>query len=253
MDELRFQSACSHVLHMQQKGTLIGTLSEKTTHAVLKHYLEPNEACHEIRIGSFFADVKNEQGIFEIQTRQFYKLRDKLSFFLEEYPVTVVYPIAHHNYLRWIDPDTGCIHPPRRSPKTGTIYQVFPELYQIKMFINHPNFRLKLLLMDISEYRYLDGYGPAKKKRATRCDRIPSALIAEEDFFTQTDYLKFLPDTLPASFTSKDYHLATKLPASAASTALGILYEKEIITRIGKQGNAFLYKKAVLTNSSQTM
>ena len=243
MDTLRFQTACDHVLHLQQKGTLIGTLSEKTIHAILKYYLEPDASCHEIRVGSFFADIKNEQGIFEIQTKQFYRLRDKLAFFLEEYPVTVVYPIVHHNYLHWIEPKTGQIHPPRRSPKTGTIYHVLSELYQIKPFLNHPNFRLKLILLDVSEYRYLDGYGSDRKKRATRCDRIPSALVAEEDFITQADYFKFLPEHLPASFTSQDYHLAAKLPAKAASIALNVLYEKQVIIRTGKHGNAFLYKR----------
>ena len=99
MDIVRFQTACDHVLHLQPKGTLIGTLSEKTIHAILKYYLEPNASCHEIRVGSFFADIKNEQGIFEIQTRQFYKLQGKLAVFLEQYPVTVVYPIVRHNYL----------------------------------------------------------------------------------------------------------------------------------------------------------
>lgn len=249
MDTLRFQTACDHVLQLQQKDTFIGTLSEKTTHAILKYYIEPNASFHEIRIGSFFADVKNEQGIFEIQTKQFYRLRNKLPFFLEEYPVTVVYPIVHHNYLHWIEPETGQIYPPRRSPKIGTIYHVLPELYQIKPFLNHPNFRLKLILLDVSEYRYLDGYGSDRKKRATRCDRIPSALLAEEDFFTQKDYIKFLPNNLPATFTSHDYHLATKLPAKAASTALNILYEKQVIIRIGKRGNAFLYEKVLEPSS----
>ena len=249
MDTLRFQTACDHVLQLQQKGTLIGTLSEKTTHAILKYYIEPDASCHEIRVGSFFADVKNEQGIFEIQTKQFYRLYDKLTFFLKEYPVTVVYPIVHYNYLRWIEPETGCIHPPRRSPKIGTIYHVLPELYQIKSFLNHPNFRLKLILLDVSEYRYLDGYGPDRKKRATRCDRIPSALLAEEDFFTQADYVKFLPNNLPAPFTSRDYHIATKLPSKAASTALNVLHEKQVIIRNGKRGNAFLYEKALEPSS----
>ena len=246
MDIVRFQTACDYVLHLQQKGTLIGTLSEKTPHAVLKYYLESDVSYHEIRVGSFFSDIKNEQGIFEIQTKQFHRLRDKLSLFLEQYPVTVVYPIVRHNYLHWIEPETGCIHPPRRSPKIGTIYHVLPELYQIKSFLNHPNFRLKLILFDVSEYRYLDGYGPNRKKRATRCDRIPSALFAEEDFYTQEDYVKFLPNNLPTPFTSRDYHLATKLPLKTASTALHVLHEKQIIIRTGKHGNAFLYEKASL-------
>ena len=253
MNTLRFQTACDHVLQLQQKGTLIGTLSEKTIHAVLKYYLEPNVSYHEIRVGSFFADVKNEQGIFEIQTRQFHRLRDKLALFLEEYPVTVVYPIVHHNYLRWIEPETGQIHPPRCSPKIGTIYHVLPELYQIKLFLNHPNFRLKLILLDVSEYRYLDGYGSDRKKRATRCDKIPSAILAEEDFYTQTDFVKFLPNSLPTPFTSRDYHLATKLPAKVASTALHVLHEKQIIARTGKCGNAFLYKRTILSHSTDTI
>ena len=59
MDTLRFQTACDHVLQLQQKNTLIGTLSEKTIHAVLKYYLEPDVSYHEIRVGSFFADIKN--------------------------------------------------------------------------------------------------------------------------------------------------------------------------------------------------
>lgn len=249
MDTLRFQTACDHVLQLQQKGTLIGTLSEKTIHAVLKYYIEPDVSCHEIRVGSFFADIKNEHGIFEIQTRQFYRLRDKLAFFLNEYPVTIVYPIVYHNYLHWIEPKTGYIHPPRRSPKTGTIYHVLPELYQIKTFLNHPNFHLKLTLMDVSDYRYLDGYGPDRKKRATRCDRIPSSLLVEEDFCTPMDFMKFLPITLPESFTSQDYHLATKLPTKAASTALNVLHEKQVIIRTGKRGNAFLYEKALEPSS----
>ena len=54
MDILRFQTACDHVLQLQQKGTLIGTLSEKTTHAILTYYIEPDASCHEIRVGSFY-------------------------------------------------------------------------------------------------------------------------------------------------------------------------------------------------------
>ena len=35
----------------------IGTLSEKTVHAVLKNYIEPDRDCHEVALDGFFADT----------------------------------------------------------------------------------------------------------------------------------------------------------------------------------------------------
>lgn len=64
-----------------------------------------------------FADIYNEHGIIEIQTRQLNKLRDKLSVFLNEYQVRVVYPMPYEKYLSWIEPETGDITSRRKSPK----------------------------------------------------------------------------------------------------------------------------------------
>lgn len=60
-------------------------MSEKTLHAVLKNYYEPDENKHEVAIDGYYADIFNDSGIIEIQTRQLNKLRDKLAVFLEEY------------------------------------------------------------------------------------------------------------------------------------------------------------------------
>ncbi len=62
----------------------IGTLREKTIHSVLKYYYAPNPAYHEIRIGTYVADICVDGEIFEIQTRNFNTMRDKLSFFSSE-------------------------------------------------------------------------------------------------------------------------------------------------------------------------
>ncbi len=71
----------------------IGTLSEKTVHAVMKNYYAPDTDMHEIPIENFVADIFTGQEIIEIQTRAFYKMRRKLDAFLPLYPVTIVYPI----------------------------------------------------------------------------------------------------------------------------------------------------------------
>ena len=69
----------------------IGTLSEKTVHAVMKNYYAPDTDMHEIPIENFVADIYNGQEIIEIQTRAFNKMRRKLDAFLPLYPVTIGY------------------------------------------------------------------------------------------------------------------------------------------------------------------
>ena len=235
----------SRNLVLQRQGLAlggIGTLGEKTIHSTLKQYLSRDLAHQEIKIGSYYADVCIDGHIYEIQTRQFNKLRSKLAFFLADHPVTVVYPITNCNYLRWVAPDTGEITPPKKSPRHGTLFQVFTELYRIRTFLAHPNFSLKLILMDTEEYRMLDGYGRDKKKRATKCDKFPLKLVAEYDIETPKDYMMLLPAELPDTFTAKEFARLANIPPGLSQTTLLLLSELAIVTRTGKQGNAYIYE-----------
>ena len=138
MDIEYFDLSRNLILQRQELGSGgIGTLGEKTVHSTLKQYLSRDLSCQEIKIGSYYADVCVEDHIFEIQTRQFNKLRAKLDFFLTEHPVTVVYPITNYNYLRWVTPNTGEITAPKKSTRHGNPLQVFAELYRIRRNFHH--------------------------------------------------------------------------------------------------------------------
>ena len=76
-DSERFEAACRAAAARERTGG-IGTLAEKTLHAVLKRYIEPDERFHEVQVGSFVADVFRDERIFEIQTGSFTPLRPKL-------------------------------------------------------------------------------------------------------------------------------------------------------------------------------
>ena len=89
MNELLFNEACKSILNnaIERDGVIgdssqIGTLKEKTVHAVVKNYIEPDPSFHEIKVESFYADIVNEKGIIEIQTSNFNQLRKKLSIVL---------------------------------------------------------------------------------------------------------------------------------------------------------------------------
>lgn len=238
-----FSEACYKMIGALQGQNGIGTLQEKTIHSVLKYYYAPDSAYHEIKIGSYVADICIDGDIYEVQTRNFNTMRNKLNYFLQNHNVTIIYPVAHTKWISWLDMDTGELTPKRKSPKTGTFYQIIPELYKIKMFVNNPRLHFIISLIDVEETRYLNGWSHDKKKGSSRMDGIPVEIYDEVRIDTFADYRIFLPDTLPEQFTSKDLGKVAKIPQNKASTLLNILLETKVIHRIGKSGKSYLYQK----------
>lgn len=245
MGQELFNKVCDEIIGQRQGLLGIGTLSEKTVHSVLKSYYDSNTNNHEIKIEGYVADICNGHEIIEIQTRSFDKLRKKLSVFLDLYPVTIVFPIPYIKWIRWINPQTGEITRPRKSPKKGSPHIIFPELYKIKSFLLDPNLRLKIVMLNVEEYRFLDGWSVDKKKGSTRCDRIPTNLVQEIYISNAKDYNHLIPEFLEEDFTSKDYRKASGLSAGASSTAVHILNYVGAIERIGKKGHAYLYTRKI--------
>ena len=240
-DQRAFEDAKKRIIGVDRKRLGIGTLSEKTVHAILKNYYEPDEDKQEIPIENYVADIYADGEIIEIQTRQLNKLRGKLTAFLPLYPVTVVHPIPREKWLVWIDEGSGELSKKRKSPLKGNPYMAFPELYKIKMFLKDPNLRLRLVLLDIEEYRLLNGWSRDKKRGSSRFDRIPVALAEEIEVNCLTDYMQFVPYELDGSFTSREFAEAAHIPVTLAQTVLNILYYVGTVTRVGKEGSQYLY------------
>lgn len=241
IDEKRFEEAKNRIIGKNRERQGIGTLSEKTVHAVMKNYYAPDTDMHEIPIENFVADIYTGSGIIEIQTRSFNNMRRKLAAFLPLYPVTIVYPIPHVKWLIWIDEETGETSAKRKSPKKGNPYQAFIELYKIRPFLGDANLRLRLDLMDMEEYRLLNGWSKDKKKGSDRYDRIPLKLVEEVCIDRREDYMQFIPYDIPEEFTTKDFAECAKIPVSLAQTVLLILTDLNIVERIGRQGRSYLY------------
>ena len=241
MDNTRFIEAYNKVIMNNQKKDGIGTLSEKSLHAIIKNYLEPDVEKQEIKIGRNYVDIYNEKGIIEIQTKQFNKLRNKLLEFLKSYKVTVVYPIAFNKWIFWVNDETAEVSKGRKSPKTGTVYDAFFEFYKIKSFLSNDNLILKIILLDVEEYRHLNGWSKDKKKGSHCMDRIPKKIESEIDICTIDDYKKLIPEGLSNEFTSKDFAKQANIKIEKAQLTLNILYEVQAVKRIGKKGRSYLY------------
>lgn len=241
MDRMVFNQAIDKIVHKERERYGIGTLSEKTLHAVVKNYMEPDEDYHEVPLEGYVADIFRDDEVVEIQTAHFNVLRRKLDKFLPLYKVTIVYPIPATKWVIWVDPETGEEVSRRKSPKRGSQYQAFRELYRIKTYLGHPNLNVLFLFIDVEETKILDGWSRDKKRGATKYDRIPLGLVDEMLFERVEDYRMMIPAEL-SEFTSKEYAKVAKIPVSHAQTALNIFYYLNVVERVGKRGNSFIYE-----------
>lgn len=242
MDKELFISVSEKVFNEYKERKMIGMLSEKNVHSILKLYLEPDKNYHEVKVDTFYADIKKDNHIYEIQTRSFDKLRAKLDCFLSSYEVTIVYPIDHKKWILWINKDTGLVEQKNLSTRPGNINMIFKELYKIKTYLVNPRLHLKIMLIDLEETRVLDGYSKDHKKGSTKLNKYPLDLYEEVDIKTLLDYKLFIPPGLNKTFTSNDYAKCAKVSKEISQLALNILSYLDIVNRIGKDKNSYIYQ-----------
>lgn len=220
----------------------IGVQTERTLHQTLKRYVEPDTRYHEVPCGNFIADVLRDGRIFEIQTKDLYRLAHKLEYYLAEgYQVTMVLPLMCRRFLRWVDPTTGEVSKPRRIGRSASLQDVFEELYRIRHLFGREGLSLRVLALEVEELKLQDGYGPQKKKGASRMDRRIREVLCEFTIEKTAQLRAFLPQLDAETFTAKDYARAAKCSDKVAATALRMLTMYGITERVGKQKNAYLY------------
>ncbi|SEK54256.1 hypothetical protein [Ruminococcus albus] len=239
MDKLRFENARKKLLESpQSKG--IGTLAEKTVHAVLKEYYGGGEENKEIPLGGFVADAVSEDGVIEIQTRALYRLERKLEALLPLCRVTVVYPIEDRKYLLDIDPDSGELVSRRLSPKRVKIWHGIAELYGIRKYLGNDNLTIRFPVLTVEETRIR---AKGKKRRADKIDKIPLEMTAEVVIRRKEDMAKLLPENLSDGFTAAEFAKLCRVNNDTAGKCIRVLSVMGIITECGKQGRCKLWRK----------
>ena len=221
-DRLRFAAAVSAAEARVRAAGGIGTLGERTLHAALKLYYEPDTDLHEVGVGRYVADIKNADGITEIQTRGFSSLGKKLDAFLPEGQVTVVYPLAAKKWIAMLDPETGTLGEKHRSPKKETPLDALWELSFILPHLGDANLTVRLPMLEVLEFRRRGGR--RWKNSTTRLERLPLDLIDEAVLRTKDDYRALLPAAAARRFHGgglcKGGKKKQKLHAEGAENAL---------------------------------
>ncbi len=251
MDSERFDEMKNKIVCSERESGGIGTLKEKTVHAVLKDYYAADREMQEISLDGYVADIYTGTEIIEIQTANFNRMRNKLERFLPKYPVTIVYPIPKIKYLIWIDEETGECSKPRKSTVKGSVYRAFYELYKIKPYLADPNLHLCFPLLELEEYRLLNGWSRDKKRGSCRYDRIPKRLLDEVRLDRLKDYAQLIPSDLMEPFTVVEFGKAIKERKETAGRVLHILNYLHIIERCENRGRFYTYRLNPLYDESK--
>ena len=241
MDEIRFQAAVTRALLRDRQGGGIGMLGEKTLHSALKYYYEPNMLSHEQEAGGYLADIKNEEGIIEIQTGSLGALRQKLTEYLKTTEVTVVHPVIRRKTILWIDEKTFETRR-SRSSKAQKPVDAFGQIMYLGPLPANSRLKIALPILDIDEQRLVK---TTRRGRTTfkKLDRIPTALIDEIILTCPEDYLYFVPEALlnkPSGFTAAELIKHARYKEASARALLYTLMNMGLVKR-ERSGRSYLY------------
>lgn len=245
-DNIRFAEARFRVLGETYDTGGIGTYMEKSLHRILKLYFEPDERLHEVSYLGKIADIMNESGITEVQTRSFGNLRDKLEKFLPTAHVTVVYPLHYEKYIRLIDRESGEISERKKSTKKCRVYDAFYELYNIRDLLSNKNLSLKLVFLNVEEYRYNGGRVAGKSRKKVRVECIPNTIHEIIDLNSPEDYRIFIPEDLPEEFCGADFGRAIGKRFKYGYSGIKILESLGVIAECRRDGNKIMYRRTYL-------
>lgn len=124
---------------------MINTYNESSLHAELKKiYAKDFQGKTETEISGYICDVVADKNIYEIQTSNISKLKNKIIDLSPDYSITVFYPIAQKTIIKKIAP-SGDIISERKSPKQLTEFSIFKEITGILPLLKMGIINIELL------------------------------------------------------------------------------------------------------------
>jgi len=242
INKAHFFNVIYQVTLEQHERYNIGTYKEKKLHIILKRYFENDTLYHEIPTNGFIADINRDGCITEIETSGFSGLRQKLAAYLPEYKVNLVYPIAGIKYISWIAPESNSISKRRRSSKKANIYDVLFEMVRILPYVNNKNLTVIAAILEIDEYRLLNGWSTDRKKGSSRYERVPTDFLDIIELSTDNDYRRYIPDSCKPEFTIVEFAKAAKILRNRAYAVVKVFEKRGIVKMIEKRGRTHVYR-----------
>jgi hypothetical protein len=195
-------------------------------------------------IGDFVCDGIGKKGeLIEVQTGSFGPLKKKIPLLLKSAPVKIVHPIILTMYIETYD-KTGALLRRRKSNRRGSPWDLFKALLYAPELPLCPGLSIELALVDSTEKRVADGKGSWRRKGVSIAGRGLLAWHGSIPLLCLRDYRRFVPFKKGQEFTVQGLGEKAGINRDIAGKTLYVLTKLKVVERIGKKGNAWVYRDA---------
>ncbi|GAA0124618.1 MULTISPECIES: hypothetical protein [Clostridium] len=218
----------------------IGQMKEKTIHRQLKEMYSEEAGEIEVTYLDYIVDVVKDHIIYEIQSKNFYNIKEKIKKLCVENKVVLVHPIAVENTIITLN-KKGEVIRRRKSPRKGRVENIFDELVSAPEFINEKNLTIQILLISKEEFRIDDGKGSWRRKGISKLDNNLVGIFETINLNGPYDYLRFLSKK-SVNFTNKQLASELNISIGIARKITYTLKKASILDGSEKIGREILYK-----------
>jgi hypothetical protein len=225
---------------------------ETSLHRELKLFCAGPEARTEVRCGSYRIDAVVGDELVEIQHGSLAAIRDKIRRLLDEHTVRVVKPVVAGKLLVKRARKNGRVVERRRSPKRGSVLEVFHELVYFTKVFPHPRLTLELVLVDVEEWRY-PGRGRRRRSRRGDFQVEDQKLLAIHDrvlLRTSDDLCTLAGCDLSVPFDTADLALRMGINRWVAQRVAYCLREMGAVQQVAKRGNTRIYQRVAANGAA---
>ena len=227
-------------------GNQIGTLNEKPLHAALKTWCARAGDRFEVSVDGFVVDIVRDDLLIEIQTGNFAAIKRKLYQLVPRHPVHLVYPIAREKWIVKLTAGGGAPASRRKSPKRGSLEELFVELVSFPKLLDDPHFSLHVLLIQEEELRRHDKSRRWRRRGWVTEERRLLQVVDDRLFETPADIGTLIPAAIPDPFTTLDLAQAIARPRWLAQKMAYCLREMGTIMPVGKRDRGILYTRKLV-------
>lgn len=220
---------------------------ETSLHRDLKRIYAGQAGQTEVRCGRFRIDAIVGEELVEIQHASLASIRRKIARLLSDHAVRIVKPIVAEKTLVKLARRGGRVVERRKSPKRGSLLDIFHELIYFTQVFPHPRLALEVLLVDVEEHRY-PGHGRRRRYGRRDFETEDQRLLLVRDSFrlTRSDDLRLLLGSPPqGTFDTAALAQALQIDRWFAQRIAYCLRKMGAVRTTGKRGNAHQYAWSV--------
>lgn len=230
-------------MELEAEYRSIGLQNEKSLHASLKQwYAIPGDRL-EVKVEGFVIDIVRDNILIEVQTKNFSAMGKKLRKLVPNHRLRLIHPIANTKWIVKLNKNRDEIISRKKSPKKGSIYDLFDELIRIPDLMGQDNFSIELLMIIEEEIRSEDGKGSWRRKGVSIIDRRLLEVVEKVKLTCVEDFNQFIPKELEMPFSNKTFSKAAGITLIKARKATYCLKKMSLIKEVGKKGNELFFDR----------